>query len=370
MTTFHSRRDGAVGARKAVAVPRTGLLYLNTQKRRLYCLNEIARQLVAEGIPIHAADLERQPLLTLDGEPVTSSDLPLVNAWRKNEPREATFVLHRANTPVQHIHWSAAPMSDEEDNVVGVSASLTVALPEPDWQVMAGLAHDLRTPLQALRLLVPLLEETALPAEARDLTDRIRSAVERGMSVGLDLLEWCRGPTQNGRRITNAWFPLAQLLRGIATEHQAGAESKNIRLHAEFHATDGWEIFSDSVRLGRLLANLLSNAIRYTSSGRVQFTAVWRTPSDSLPPALVLKVIDTGAGISVEDQESIFLPFERGRAGKEGDSGGSGVGLSVVDRLVDELGLTLDVFSEYGHGSSFEVIVPEKKLRRAPNGQV
>jgi signal transduction histidine kinase len=81
---------------------------------------------------------------------------------------------------------------------------------------------------------------------------------------------------------------------------------------------------------------------------------------------LVLRVLDTGTGISVEDQESIFLPFERGRAAKESDSGGSGVGLSVVDRLVEELGLTLDVFSEYGHGSSFEVILPATKLRRMP----
>ena len=364
MATFHSRREGAAGARKAASTSRTGLLFLNTHKRRLYCLNETARQFVAEGIPINAADLERQPLLTPEGEPVAGDDLPLVAAWRNNEPREAFYVLHRSNSLVQNIHWTAAPLSNEENNVVGVSASLTVSAPEPDWQVMAGLAHDLRTPLQALRLLVPLLEETNLPTEARELSERIRSAAERGMSVGLDLLEWCRGPTQSGRRVTNTWFPVGPFLRSIATEHQAGAESKNIRLHAEFHATDGWEIYSDSVRLGRLLANLLSNAVRYTSSGRVQFTAVWRSPSDSLPPALVLKVVDTGTGISVEDQESIFLPFERGRAGKESDSGGSGVGLSVVDRLVEELGLTLDVFSEYGHGSSFEVIFPQAKLRR------
>jgi hypothetical protein len=367
MAIFHSRRDGAAGTRKTAVAPRTGLLFLNTQKRRLYCLNETARQLVAEGIPVNAADLERQPLMTAEGEPVTGDDLPIIGAWRNNEPRDATFILHRANGAVQHVHWTAAPLCDAADSVVGVSASVTVSAPEPDWQVMAGLAHDLRTPLQALRLLVPLLEETNLPPESRELSERIRSAAERGMSVGLDLLEWCRGPTQSGRRVTNTWFPIAPFLRGIAAEQRAGAESKDIRLHAEFHSTEGWEIYSDAVRLGRLLANLLTNAVRYTSAGRVQFTAVWRTPSDSLPPALILKVLDTGAGISVEDQESIFLPFERGRAGKESDSGGSGVGLSVVDRLVEELGLTLDVFSEYGHGSSFEVIIPEKMLRRTPS---
>jgi signal transduction histidine kinase len=364
MTTFHARREGSASQRKASASPRTGLYFLNTQRRRLYCLNETGRQLLAEGIPVTAGDLARQPLRTPEGELVSADELPLIAAWRTNEARDATFVLHRPNGPVQHVHWTAAPLTDEVDAVVGVSASLTVSMPEPDWQVMAGLAHDLRTPLQALRLLVPLLEDSQLPAETRELCERIRSAAERGMSVGLDLLEWCRGPTQNGRRVANAWFPLGPFLRGIAAEHRASADSKNIRLHADFHAAEGWEICSDAVRLGRLLANLLSNAIRYTSAGRVQFAAVWRPPSDSLPPALVLRVIDTGVGISAEDQESIFLPFERGKAGKESDSGGSGVGLSVVDRLVEELGLSLDLFSEYGHGSSFEVILLADKLRR------
>ena len=369
MTTFYSRREGAAGARKGAAAPRTGLVFLNTRKRRLYCLNETARQFVAEGVPFTAADLERQPLFALDGEPIAGDDLPLLSAWRDNQHREATFVLHRPGNPVQHVHWNASPLTDDGETIVGVSASVTVSVPEPDWQVMAGLAHDLRTPLQALRLLVPLLEETDLPQESRELCERIRSAAERGMSVGLDLLEWCRGPSQNGRRVTNDWFPLGPFLRGIAEEQRAGADSKDIHLHTDVHAAEGWEIYSDSVRLGRLMANLLSNAIRYTSAGRVQFTTVWRAPSESLPPALVLKVMDTGTGISVEDQESIFLPFERGRAGRESDSGGSGVGLSVVDRLVEELGLTLDVFSEYGHGSSFEVILPAEKLRRMEEEQ-
>jgi hypothetical protein len=87
MATFFSRREGAAGTRRVIAAPRTGLLFLNTQKRRLYCLNEVARQLVAEGIPVTAGDLERQPLRTLDGEAVTGDDLPLVGAWRENASR-------------------------------------------------------------------------------------------------------------------------------------------------------------------------------------------------------------------------------------------------------------------------------------------
>jgi signal transduction histidine kinase len=82
--------------------------------------------------------------------------------------------------------------------------------------------------------------------------------------------------------------------------------------------------------------------------------------------ALSLAVVDTGAGLSAEDQESIFQAYERGKAGREGDSGGSGVGLAVVDRLVKDLGLTLEVFSEFGRGSTFELLLPPESLRAAP----
>src|SRR5207245_4828652 len=110
------------------------------------------------------------------------------------------------------------------------------------------------------------------------------------------------------------------------------------------------------------------------------FTRAWQnvpaTPLDSastphlgMPTtttrALVLSVVDTGHGISTEEQESIFQPFERGRAGKEGESGGSGLGLAIVDRLVEELGLELEVYSEYGHGSAFHLLFPGAFLRQA-----
>jgi signal transduction histidine kinase len=364
MATFFSRRDGGAGSRKATGTPRVGLVYLNTEQRRLYCLNDAARQMIAEGMPVSVADLARQPLQTLSGELVRSDEMPLVRAWKDNAPQETTFLLARPNLPVLHVHWTAAPLVDERNEVIGVSGSIMLAPPEPDWQVLAGLSHDLRTPLQALRLLVPLLEETELPPEARDLADRLRSAADRSLSIGLDLLDWCRGPTQTGRRVSRDWFPLAPFLEAVAIEQQPGAQKKKIALHTDLGEAAGWEVRSDATRLGRLVSNLLSNAVRYTTAGRVEVTASWRADEPGKEAALVLRVADTGVGISAEEQESIFLPFERGKAGKEGDSGGSGLGLAVVDRLVEELGLTLEVFSEYGRGSTFEIVLPADSLRR------
>jgi signal transduction histidine kinase len=181
------------------------------------------------------------------------------------------------------------------------------------------------------------------------------------------------------RRDTNqiGWFKLEPFLVELASEQQVAAQHKSLTLLTNLEATRGLEAHIDRRRLGRLLSNLLSNAVRYTDSGQVGFSAAWQNvPSDQLAPislplgqtvaserVLVLSVVDTGTGISTEEQESIFHPFERGRAGKEGDSGGSGLGLAIVDRLVEELGLSLEVYSEYGKGSAFHLSLPSSILR-------
>ncbi len=364
MASFFSRRESTQGTRKIAATTRLAHFYLDRSRRLLHCLNDTARELLREGVPLTAADLERQPLQTLTGEPVKPADLPLVRAWRKKAPQEAQFVLVRPGALPQHLHWSAAPLFSDDNEVIGVLATLSVAPPEPDWQILAGLAHDLRTPLQSLRFLVPLLEHmTAHIPESRDLLARLSSSADRAMSIGLDLLEWCRGPTKYRSRIETTWFPLAPFLHALAAEQLLAAERKSITLTTDLAAAENLEISSDRVRLGRLLSNLLTNAIRYTSAGLVRFSAAWRPDPDARGQVLVLSVLDTGTGISAEDQESIFMPFERGKAAKEGDSGGSGVGLAVVDRLVEDLGLTLDVYSEYGNGSNFELILPPQMVR-------
>lgn len=365
MATFFSRRGGGAGARKPTPAVRAGHVYLDARRRTLYCLNETARQMIQEGVPITRDNLERHPLRTLEGEPVQAADLPLLRAWRERKPQEAVLLYTGADGAVRHLSWNAAPLADSEGQLQGILASLTVMPLEPDWQHLAGLAHDLRTPLQAMRLLTPLLEATPLlHPEARELLERLRAAADRALSIGMDLLDWARGPRIAGRPVPRAWFALTPFLNALAAEHLPHAQRKAIAWTTHFTPAAELEIHADQVRLGRLLSNLITNAIRYTPQGEVRFSASWRRDEAGQASAFVLTVEDTGAGISTEDQESIFEPFERGEAGRESDSGGSGLGLAVVDRLVEELGLTLEVFSEYGHGSKFEVLLAMDCVRK------
>jgi C4-dicarboxylate-specific signal transduction histidine kinase len=346
---------------------RIGHVYLDVRRRLLHCLNEEARRMQAEGLPFTPTDLGRQPLQTLAGEPVTAAQLPLLVTWQTAKPGEASFVLTHDGVPVQHVFWSTAPLKNAQDELVAVAGTVCCAPPEPDWHTLAGLAHDLRTPLQSLKMLLTVLDQTPdLEPGLREVLERVRSSADRAMLIGLDLLEWCRAPVQKGRRFQPSWFALEPFLRNLAAEQAVAARNKGLALVGNLEAARGWDIYTEPVRLGRLLANLLANAVRYTATGRVEFTASWQQGADGR--TLVLAIVDSGAGFSQEDQDSIWQPFARGRAGKEGDSSGSGMGLSVVDRLVEELGLTLEGHSEHGRGSAFHLLLPERLLRHRTAG--
>ena len=364
MTPIHSRRESAPGSRKPAPAARVAHVYLDVRRKVLHCLNDVARQLVAEGVPFTSAALAKRPLKTPTGELVVPSHLPLLRAWRDRAAAEAVFVLSEGDEHIWHLTWHAAPLSDTQGEVIGVLGTLRVAPPEPDWGQLAGLAHDLRTPLQSLRLLTWMLGKSA-PPESAEQIERLAAAAERTLAIGNDLLEWCRSPMQAGRPVARTWFPLTPFAAALVAEQLPTAEKKNIALRPNLTASQGWEIHSDATRFGRLLANLMTNAVHYTREGSVEVKASWRDDAEGMRQGMTLSVVDTGPGITPEEQESIFEPFRRGKGGKESDSSGSGLGLAVVDTLVEELELKLEVFSEYGRGSTFELIIPMKFLRQA-----
>jgi signal transduction histidine kinase len=341
-----------------------GHVYIDVRRRLLYCLDETARRLRGEGVPFTSIDRTRAAVTTLAGGPVADTELPLLRAWREDRPAEAVFALCGKGAPTRHLHWTAAPLRDATGQLLAVLGTVILRPPEPDWQMLAGLAHDLRNPLQALRLsLDDLPREDQLPEELRETVARVRRATERALSVGKDLLDWARGPAQGGRRVEAAWFALEPFLAGLADEQAVAARRKGLSLVQDLAAAERHEIQSDRVRLSRLLTNLLANAIRYTSTGHVEFVTSWL--QDPAGRQLCLAVQDTGAGILPEEQESIFQAFERGSAGRSDSSGGSGLGLTVVDRLVQELRLTLEMSSDVGRGTSFRLIIPATMLRAA-----
>ena len=216
-------------------------------------------------------------------------------------------------------------------------------------RLLAAASHDLRQPLHALGLFAgALLERVREPGETRTIALHIAEstrALEAMFDGLLDLSRLDAGVVEARPGFT----PLAPILDRLRAEFAPQAAARGLDLHID--DTDQ-HVCTDPVLLGRILSNLLSNAIRYTGSGRVEL----RAARDE--EAVRLEVRDTGPGIPEEARASIFREFRQlegeGRAAPDG----LGLGLSIVDRLARLLGHPLELRSSPGEGTTFCLRVP------------
>ncbi len=212
---------------------------------------------------------------------------------------------------------------------------------------LAAASHDLRQPLHALGLFAEALIERAESDEIRGLAERIDTsagALHEMFDALIDLSRLDQGTLVT----TPTELDARSLLERLAAEAEPLARAKGLELRVS--CAEPALVHSDPILLGRILRNLLSNAIRYTRLGHVTLRA---EPRDG---TLLVSVEDSGPGIAQADREAIFEEFVRLEPGAER---GLGLGLAIVRRLCDLLGHRLEVDSEPGVGSRFTVEVPQ-----------
>ena len=215
---------------------------------------------------------------------------------------------------------------------------------------LAAAAHDLLQPLNAAKLFTALLDEknAGMNEEQRRLVSRVETglvAVEDLLSALLDI---ARLDTRAPRPARES-FPAAELLTTL--EAQFGAAFAEQGLALRFAKTSLW-LHTDPALLRRILQNFISNARRYTRTGGVLVGC--RRRGD----AVAVQVCDTGVGIAPEHREAVFEEFRRLVGSDEGSRRGLGLGLAIVQRIARLLGHPLNMRSELGVGSCFEIVVP------------
>lgn len=211
---------------------------------------------------------------------------------------------------------------------------------------LRAASHDLLQPLSAARLFLTALSDTDLDPFQTELAGRLAGAfesVEELMHAVLDISRLDSQRIEFHRKPIN----LGELLRRLAIEYAPMAEQKGLALTFVPTST---VVDSDPVFLRRIIQNLVSNAIKYTETGRV-LVGVRRAGHH-----LWLEVHDTGIGIPSSDRSRIFDEFQR--VGAESAIPGMGLGLSIVRRACSKLGHPIAVESQPGRGTVFRISLP------------
>jgi PAS domain S-box-containing protein len=213
---------------------------------------------------------------------------------------------------------------------------------------LATASHDLRQPLQTLALLNGTLRRAVKDADLLDAVEQqgdAISAMSRLLNALLDISKLESGSVQ----VETTDFDLGAALEQLRDEFQILAADKGLRLDVKGPRV---RALTDRTLLLQVLRNLLANAIKYTDHGSVCLRC--RSGATSV----FVDIVDTGIGISAEDQRCIFDEFFQAGTASHTSRQGYGLGLSIVHRVVELLGLDISVQSKPGAGSTFTLELP------------
>jgi signal transduction histidine kinase len=224
---------------------------------------------------------------------------------------------------------------------------------------LAGLSHELRTPLNGVLGGLSLLDGAPDADRRAQYQKMIRASAKTLGECVDDLLTYCRlGAGIDAPEFT-AFDPRAVAAEAVESASAFAAE-KGLIVRAEIDEATPAEWMSDGRRIGKLLVNLLGNAVKYTAEGGVALSIA------PMAQDLAFRVVDSGRGVPPAMAEAIFEPFNRGDPDTARSAQGTGLGLAIARETAQRLGgsLTLER-SALGKGSTFLLRVPRRETLTA-----
>lgn len=231
---------------------------------------------------------------------------------------------------------------------------------------LANMSHEIRTPINAVLGMNEVILRECQDEKILEYAQIIEGAGRTLLSLINDILDFSKIEA-GSMEIHEAEYDFSTVLNDIFNMVHIKAEQKVIDLVFDVDENIPNSMMGDEMRLRQIMVNVLNNAIKYTTKGSVTLKIKGeRSFNDMI--ILHIDVIDTGIGIKPEDRESLFDKFKRLDIDKNKTVEGSGLGLAITSSLLELMGGTIDVESEYGKGSTFKMSLPQKIVKDVPIG--
>jgi PAS domain S-box-containing protein len=222
---------------------------------------------------------------------------------------------------------------------------------------LANMSHEIRTPMNAILGMCYLLDkQKELPEVSRDMVGKIHVAGRSLLGIINDILDFSKIEAHR-LEIESVPFLLNDVLDNLASIMSSSLGNKPVELLITPVPAQATYLRGDGMRLGQVLVNLASNAIKFTDQGEVVVRVDLLGVEASGGVRLRFSVRDTGPGIAKDKQEFIFQAFNQADSSTTRRYGGTGLGLTISARLVALMGGTLEVASELGKGSEFSFVL-------------
>jgi signal transduction histidine kinase/CheY-like chemotaxis protein len=223
---------------------------------------------------------------------------------------------------------------------------------------LAAMSHELRTPLNGVLGMIELVQDDPITHLQREYLDTARRSTEDLLLIISDILDYSR--MDNGPlALESRQFDLKAVISNCAATYQHAAEQQGLTLTLTFFG--GWPdvlmVTGDAARLRQVIAGLMDNAIKFTRDGLINVQAGYIVLDDNYI-SLDCSVNDSGSGIPVESISDIFNSFYQLDSGNTRQHGGIGLGLPLVQRLIEMMGGHIQVETDLGKGSSFRFELP------------
>lgn len=222
---------------------------------------------------------------------------------------------------------------------------------------LASISHEIRTPINAVIGMNEMVLRESSESEIREYAGNIRSAAQTLLGIINDILDLTK--IESGKMsIYPVEYGLGSLLNDVYHMIIDRAQAKGLTFRICASPDLPSVLIGDDVRIRQIVMNLLTNAVKYTQSGEVVLSVRGKENGDTV--TLFFEVKDTGIGIKPENMKRLFEAFERIDEVKNRSIEGIGLGLSITKQLLEKMGSSLSVKSEYGKGSAFSFYLEQR----------